>query len=95
MAVARALVASNCEFGSFSIPVPSAGQGKSMSAFLTQFTFLAIDFVEDPLMKGCLLDTVSPPDHAGVEVVRGETPSLLTCFVKWFVVNLVTAACGV
>ena len=58
-------------------------------------TLLAIDFVEDPLIKGCLLDTVCPPNHAGVEVVRGETPSLLTCFVKWFVVNLGTAACGV
>ena len=66
-----------------------------MSTFPTQFTLLAIDFVEDPLIKGCLLDTMSPPEHAGVEVVRGETPSLLTCFVKWFVVNLVTAACGV
>ena len=37
-------------------------------------TLLAIDFVEDPLIKGCLLDTMSPPDHAGVEVVRGGDP---------------------
>ena len=67
-------MASNCEFDSFSNLMLSAGQGKSMSTFLTQFTLLAIDFVEDPLIKGCLLDTMSPPDHAGVEVVRGGPP---------------------
>ena len=38
---------------------------------------------------------MSPPDYAVVEVVRGESPSLLTYVVDWFVVTLVVAPCEV